>query len=565
MTAKFKYWPSSAWVVGVVLAACGGSSISPNQLSEEDHDLGQATPVDTGDTPGTEATALATTGRAQALAAGAVVGAVPATLPVPDGPPDAGEMGVFGRSFGWPIIPIHTVLLPDGRVLSYGNQLPNRPIPLLNYALWDPAAGTATSAMQLLASTTDTDIFCAGQTLLPAGDVLIVGGDRAVDGVRNYANNDVNRFSPATGALQREPLSMGFRRWYATVVMSAQGDAVVLGGRDDRDNLDGGPESTPSFSPTPELRSADGLWRSLPGATSDQALGSIGSHWYYPRAWQLPEGRIGVITVNGPLYALSTAGDGAIERMPAELPLGSARLPSVMVAPGRVLSVRNDGASWLVDWSTNAAPTVVRSGNLSGHRLYANATALADGSVWVNGGSSSGNSLAGAFYASELWQSQTGQWRPTAAAAKPRLYHSISMLMPDGSVLTGGGGAPGPVAQLNAEVFFPPYLYRKDGSGLAAERPVVREAPAALGWGQPFDVRMRGDGAVSAVNLVRFGAVTHAFGNDQRVVPLTFTQSGSKLRLHSPAAATLAPPGFYMLFVLDAAGVPSVARVVRLG
>jgi len=185
--------------------------------------------------------------------------------------------------------------------------------------------------------------------------------------------------------------------------------------------------------------------------------------------------------------------------------------------------------------------------------------------VWVNGGSSSGNSLAGAFYASELWQAQTGQWRSTAAAAKPRLYHSISMLMPDGSVLTGGGGAPGPVAQLNAEVYFPPYLYRKDGSGLAAERPVVREAPAALGWGQQFDVRMRGEGAVSVVNLVRFGAVTHAFGNDQRVVPLSFTQTGSKLRLHSPAAATLAPPGFYMLFVLDAAGVPSVARVVRLG
>jgi len=565
VTATFKYWPSSAWAMGVVLAACGGSSISPNQLSEEDHDLGRATPVDTGDTPGTEATALATTGRAQALAAGAVVGAVPATLPVPDGPPDAGEMGVFGRSFGWPIIPIHTVLLPDGRVLSYGNQLPTRPIPLLNYALWDPAAGTGTSAMQVLANTTETDIFCAGRQQRLAGDVLIVGGDRAVDGVRNYANNDVNRFSPATGALQREPLSMGFRRWYATVVMSAQGDAVVLGGRDDRDGLDGGPESTPTFSPTPELRTADGQWRSLPGATSDQALGSIGSHWYYPRAWQLPEGRIGVITVNGPMYALSTAGDGAIERMPAELPTGSARLPSVMVAPGRVLSVRNDGASWLVDWSTKAKPTVARSGNLSGHRLYANATALADGSVWVNGGSSSGNSLAGAFYASELWQAQTGQWRPTAVAAKPRLYHSISMLMPDGSVLTGGGGAPGPVAQLNAEVYFPPYLYRKDGSGLAAERPVVREAPAALGWGQQFDVRMRGAGAVSVVNLVRFGAVTHAFGNDQRVVPLTFTQTGSKLRLHSPAAATLAPPGFYMLFVLDAAGVPSVARVVRLG
>jgi hypothetical protein len=137
--------------------------------------------------------------------------------------------------------------------------------------------------------------------------------------------------------------------------------------------------------------------------------------------------------------------------------------------------------------------------------------------------------------------------------------------MPDGTVLTGAGGAPGPVANLNAEIYFPPYLYKTDGSGLPAARPVISSAPTASAWGQTVPVSMADANTVSRLTLVRFGAVTHDFSNEQRFQDLSFTQDGQNLSVTMPASANYAPPGFYMLFALDAQGVPSTAKIVRLG
>jgi hypothetical protein len=185
--------------------------------------------------------------------------------------------------------------------------------------------------------------------------------------------------------------------------------------------------------------------------------------------------------------------------------------------------------------------------------------------VWVNGGSSTGNDLVGAFYDSETWNPATGAWTPGASAQKARLYHSISMLMPDGSVLTGGGGAPGPVAQVNAEIYFPPYLYKTDGSGLPAVRPGIVTAPTAGTWAQSVPVVMNNKNPVARMSLVRFGAVTHAFSNEQRFQDLAFTQAGKNINVTLPATADVAPPGFYMLFAINPNGVPSRAKIIRLG
>jgi hypothetical protein len=537
---------AATWLLA--LLACGGATQDPTAQAEEDVDLGAATPRDMG----------LSEQRVQALSISTMGSKKRPALNV---------LGQFGPPFAWPIVPVHTVLLPDGRVLSYGNQMPELDAPLLNYSVWDPAMGTGPDAMQLLANATETDLFCAGQALLPGGDVLIVGGDRAYNGQRNFANPDVNRFFPATNALERQAAAMALRRWYATVVTDQRGDAVVLGGRDDRAGPSGidGPATDDTFSATPEVYQSGVGWRMLSSATSDPAYGANASNWYYPRAWVAPDGRINVVTVNGALYALDVlgnAGAGALSRIPGTLPVGSARLPSVMYSPGKVLSVRNDAAAWTVDFN-GAKPLLQTSGSLSGHRLYANATALADGTVWVNGGSSSGNSLKGAFYASERWDPATGVWTPTAKAAKSRLYHSIAMLMPDATVLTAGGGLPGPVANLNAEIYYPPYLFKADGAH-RADRPVIASAPTRLGWQQAFDVTLATQTTVGQVSLVRFGAVTHGFANDQRFLSLPFTQTGTVLSLNSPDSPVVAPPGFYLLFVLDAQAVPSVAKVIRL-
>lgn len=548
------------WVATAALAGCGGA-LAPEaaSLTEEDRAADMAAPIDHGAGPGV---APVPDDRRSALAAEAVAA-------IPPGPVDVHLKGQFGPAFNWPIIPLHTVLLADGRVLSYGSKPDGFQGGQLHYSVWDPALGTAGAAMQLLPNATGTDIFCAGQVLLPeSGNVLLVGGDRIVNGQRNYANNEVNVFTPADNALTKQAQSMAYQRWYATVVTTAAGEQAVIGGRIDR-VYEGNAQYPPTddtYASTPEMYNAATGWRTLTTAASDNAYGAIGQSWNYPRAWWGPKGSVVMVTPVGKIMSLDVAGTGALTQWaPAgTVPQGAYNLPAAMYAPGKVLAVRQGGVATLVDFN-GATPVITPTAPLSADRQFGNATLLPDGRVWANGGSTTGNDLVGAIYDSEVWSPATGTWTAWASASKPRLYHSISMLMPDGTVLTGGGGAPGPVINLNAEIFYPPYLYKTDGSGLPAKRPVIAAAPTAATWGQKIALQMATKTAMSRVTLVRFGAVTHAFNNDQRFQDLTFTQIGKKLNVKLPTTANTAPPGFYMVFVLDAQGVPSVARVLRVG
>jgi hypothetical protein len=136
-------------------------------------------------------------------------------------------------------------------------------------------------------------------------------------------------------------------------------------------------------------------------------------------------------------------------------------------------------------------------------------------------------------------------------------------------VLSAGGGVCGVCDQVhylakNAEVFTPPYLYRKDGSGQLAPRPAVTAAPATIGYATTFTIGTPDPGSIRKVGLVRLGAVTHSVDMDQRYVPLAFATSAGGLAATGPANANVAPPGPYMLFVVDAAGVPSAATMVTV-
>jgi len=173
------------------------------------------------------------------------------------------------------------------------------------------------------------------------------------------------------------------------------------------------------------------------------------------------------------------------------------------------------------------------------------------------------NALTGVAYTAQVWNPTTGAWAAGATATKPRLYHSNALLLPDGSVLTAGGGSPGPVINLNAEIYYPAYLYRHDGSGRPAPRPAILDAPpGGIPAGAIFNVTMNSTARVVRVTLVRAGAATHASNFEQRFIDLTATlqQNGQKLSLQLPANPNVVLPGYYLLFVFNAAGVPSVAR-----
>ena len=126
----------------------------------------------------------------------------------------------------------------------------------------------------------------------------------------------------------------------------------------------------------------------------------------------------------------------------------------------------------------------------------------------------------------------------------------------------GGGGARGPQTNLNAEKYYPPYLY--NAAGAFAPRPTILTAPTRLTLGQRFKVTVKKAWRVRRVTLIKTGSVTHSFNMDQRFIELPFTRSGPTLRITAPARAALAPPGMYLLFIIDSDGVPSVGKLVAL-
>jgi len=129
-------------------------------------------------------------------------------------------------------------------------------------------------------------------------------------------------------------------------------------------------------------------------------------------------------------------------------------------------------------------------------------------------------------------------------------------------VLTGSGGAPGPIWELNAEIYYPPYLYLTDGSGKPAPRPSILASTEVAELGTQIQATVGPADTISKVNMLRMGSVTHSINFDQRFMPMAFTQSGQTISFTLPTDPTVMIPGNYMIFVFNAAGVPSVAATV---
>jgi hypothetical protein len=203
-------------------------------------------------------------------------------------------------------------------------------------------------------------------------------------------------------------------------------------------------------------------------------------------------------------------------------------------------------------------------------RRHLDATLLADGQVLVTGGTSGAgfNNVAGAVYFPELWNPATESWTTMAREPTSRVYHSTAMLLPDGRVLSSGSGEGGGVtyanSQLSAQIFTPPYLFNPDGT--LATRPTITAAPAAISYGQTISVETPNAAEVTRGTLIRLSSVTHALNMSQAVYPLTLSATGpTTVEAAGPSSGNLAPPGPYMLFLLNAAGVPSVAKIVTVG
>jgi hypothetical protein len=447
----------------------------------------------------------------------------------------------------WPLMPIHVVLQPDGRLLSYGTTAAGQQSALFIYDVWNPPDGASNGHMTL-PNGTGTDTFCGSQLVLPnSGDTVLAGGD-VWDGTQteNVGNNNSVLFSLTSQLLSRGN-DMNRARWYSTMTTLVNGEMYIQGGRDaNRVGTD-----------RPEIRGIDGTFRLLANVNTSAW------DWYYPRNWVAPDGRIFGFDSYGHMWYVDPSGDGTATGA-GTLPAPNTGLDAsaAMFAPGKILQFGGQSNGAIVIDITSGTPVVTPTQSMQLQRRYGTATLLPDGQVLATGGSAVRNALTDVSYNAEIWNPATGNWSVGANEALPRLYHSSAILLPDGSVLVGGGGAKGPVTNLNVETYYPPYFFTADGQ--LAPRPAIATAPDSVSIGQTFTVDFGNATSISKVTLVKTGSTTHGFNMDQRYVPLTFTANGTQLSVQMPTNPPDAPPGYYLLFLISDTGVPSVGKIVRL-
>ncbi len=381
--------------------------------------------------------------------------------------------------------------------------------------------------------------------------MLIAVGDVTINGVRNYADNAVNIFNPSKNSLTAYT-AMKFKRWYPSMSTLRNGDKLVLGGQLTPDPDVG--------EPTPEVFNPKTGWRTLSGISISDL-----DEWFYPRGILGPDGAVTLLQHNGRILRLTTSGAGTMQDTGVSMAPGLPYYPSVMMpgfAPYKMLMVRAGQRVQIVDLSTY--PSVVTdTGNINYDRIWGNLTLLPDGGILGTGGSAVYNEIQNVAYASEVFNPWAGTWTLGAAAQIPRLYHSATLLLPDGSVLTGGGGAPGPINELNAELYYPSYLYGAGGQP-AARPKIVSGPPSELKLGQSFSFTVGTGNQIDYINLVRVGFNTHSYDAEQRLIPVPFSQTGTTVTGYVDSAPERLPPGYYMLFAFDANGRPAVAPIVSI-
>ncbi len=191
---------------------------------------------------------------------------------------------------------------------------------------------------------------------------------------------------------------------------------------------------------------------------------------------------------------------------------------------------------------------------MSTPRMEFSAVLLPDGKVFVAGGKSSNDGSPDvAILIPEIFDPNTELWEQVAPHSVPRKYHSTAILLPDGRVLLAGADN-----QATGEIYSPSYLFR-------GTRPVITAAPARIEYGSDFSLEFSSAHNSNTVVLIRLSSVTHSVNMGQRYVQLAESiPSGSAVSIPAPANGNLAPPGFYMLFVVDDDGIPSISRIIQV-
>ena len=428
------------------------------------------------------------------------------------------QLGKWSPTINFPIVPVAAALRPDGNVLTWSSYASDTFVGGTGSktvtSIYNPSTGVVT---QRVVTNTQHDMFCPGISIDFNGRPVVTGGN-------NAAKTSIhNPFTDAwiSGA------NMKIARGYHSSATCSDGRVLVIGG-----SWSGG-----QGGKNGEIYNASSdTWSLLPGCpvapmlTADrEGLFRSDNHgWLF--GW-----KFGYVFQAGPSKAMnwySTSGEGGRASAGTRATDGDAMCGNAVMydavngkiltlggAPDYVGTTATSNAFIITLNDSGTPPIVKRVSNMAYQRIFANAVVLPDGKVFVTGGQTIGNLFMdkNAILTPELWDPVTETFQSLCPNSIPRTYHSIALLLPDATVLSGGGGlcAQCSTNHFDAQIFTPQYLLTNTGA--LATRPTITSAPASMTY--------------------------------------TFT---------IPSDPGIALRGYWMLFVMDIAGVPSKAVIIKL-
>ena len=445
------------------------------------------------------------------------------------------------------INPIHTALMSNGKILVVSGSENNPPQSIFYVGVWDPSNNTLTTQTQ------SWDMFCNGTIVLPDGRPFIMGGNLQYDPFFGW--NRTSIYNPTTGVFV-DMENMAHGRWYPTSTVLGDGRVMTFSGLDELGQT----------NPQVEIYTVGVGWAAPSTAPWTPPL--------YPRMHLLPNGKVfysGQTTqsrtfdpsTNTWSNVIATTNYGGTRWYGSSvlLPLTPANnyAPKVIIFGGGNPST---ATTEIIDLSATT-PAWAYGPSMSEPRIEMNATILPNGQVLTVGGSLNDEDVTTASLNADLYDPATNTMSSAGANAVPRLYHSVALLLPDATVWVAGGNPTRGTYDHSVEIYSPAYLFNADGT--LATRPLITTlTPSVIGYGSSFQVQTPDAANIASVVLMKDGAVTHAFDMDQRLVGLNFTAGSGALTVTGPPSGNIAPPGYYMLFLINNAGVPSIAKFVQV-
>ncbi|MBN3907209.1 MAG: DUF1929 domain-containing protein [Nostoc sp. NMS1] len=462
-------------------------------------------------------------------------------------------------SYKAPILPIHAALLRTGKIFLFcgsGND-PARLNTPYNSVVWDVNKGTFTyQAPPLDSNNQPIDLFCAGHSFRSEGLLMVAGGTLRYDPF--YGSPSALLFDPITEKWVKIP-SMNNGRWYPTVLTLGSGRIFALSGLDKDGNLNRQPEiysvtfangwnAFPTTSPFPAYAQ---LFLLSSGKIFYSGAQMGGNSGVAPTIITLPETFTQSITEK----VVPGLQDPGFGNQGASVLLPPAQDQKVMIIGGGSSTTATNRVNIVDLKATN--PTYVAAKSLNYARMHHSAVLLPDRTVFVCNGSKMSEDTTQSMLPAEIYNPATNTWTVVAKQTVPRVYHSVALLLPDGRVVAAGGNPQRTVNELRLEIYSPAYMSRS--------RPIIQSAPQTLSYGLQFTIQTPQAGNIKWVSLIRPMATTHSCDTEQRIVDVPInSRNSTSLNVTVTNNRNIAPPGWYMLFISDNNGTPSVATWTRI-